>query len=81
MSCGRELSLETAHVRWLKHLIIIACIIDCCALHRFQIYAIYYTAQYIQTQEKKKKKQQMQVTCFYFSYLEDFCALLPLTRY
>lgn len=49
MSCGGELSLETAHVRWLKHLIIVACIIDCCALHRFQICASYYTAQYIQS--------------------------------
>lgn len=49
MSFGRELSLETAHVRWLKHLIIIACIIDCCALHRFQICASYYTAQQIQS--------------------------------
>lgn len=49
MSCGRELSLETACVRWLKHLIIVACIIDCCALHCFQICASYYTAQYIQS--------------------------------
>lgn len=49
VSCGRELSLETARVRWLKHLIIVACIIDCCALHCFQICASYYTAQYIQS--------------------------------
>jgi len=48
-SCGRELSLEAAHVRWLKHLIIVACIIDCCALHRFQICASYYAAQYIRS--------------------------------
>lgn len=49
MSCGRELSLETACVRWLKHPIIVACIIDCWALHCFQICASYYTAQYIQS--------------------------------